>query len=68
MAIRFHNHFRGLQLTFPVRLLSREFVRKQLKCEFNGCNLKELSRKYDYSERWIRKIIEEIKSNIDHYE
>lgn len=52
-----HKHYRGLQICLPTRLLSASYVKKQVKKEYNGKNLKELARKYDYSERWIRKMI-----------
>lgn len=60
MAVSFHSHFKGLQITFPIRLLSKEFVLRQLEEEFTGDNLKVLARKYGYSERWIRKLIYEM--------
>lgn len=57
MALLIFNHYRGLQITFPTRLLATEYVRKQVSIEYNGSNIKELSLKYSYSERWIRKMI-----------
>jgi Mor family transcriptional regulator len=61
MAYKFHEHFNGLQLTFPTRLLAKEYVLRQIEIEFDGCNLQELSRKYGYSERWLRSLIKEYK-------
>ena len=60
-AIKFHIHFKGLQLTFPVRLISKSYVLQQLKDEFTGENLRALSLKYGYSERWLRTMISEKK-------
>ncbi|SNT19221.1 Mor transcription activator family protein [Anaerovirgula multivorans] len=57
MALLIFNHYRGLQITFLTRLLCTEYVRKQVSIEYNGSNIKELSLKYSYSERWIRKMI-----------
>lgn len=57
MALLIFNHYRGLQITFPTRLLCTEYVMKQVSIEYNGSNIKELSLKYSYSERWIRKMI-----------
>lgn len=51
------NHYKGLQVTFPTRILSKSYVKEQIKKEFDGSNTKQLARKYDYSERWIRQII-----------
>ena len=56
-ACEFHVNFSGLQLTFPVKLLSREYVMKCIRSEYNGNNIRSLSRKHGYSERWIRVIL-----------
>lgn len=52
-----HQVYKGLQVTFPKRLYSREYVQEKVKKEYDGTNLKELSRRYGYSERWIRQMI-----------
>ncbi|MEN1761742.1 Mor transcription activator family protein [Anoxynatronum sibiricum] len=58
-ATRFYQHFKGLQITYPVRLYDREHTFAQIKKEYNGSNVKALAQKYHYSERWIRKMLEE---------
>lgn len=52
-----HQVYKGLQVTFPKRLYSREYVQEKVKKEYDGTNLKQLSRRYGYSERWIRQMI-----------
>ena len=52
-----HQAYRGLQVTFPKRLYSKDYIRKRILNEYNGENLKELSKRYGYSERWIRQMI-----------
>ena len=52
-----HQAYKGLQVTFPKRLYSKDYVKEKVKYEYNGENLKELSRRYGYSERWIRQMI-----------
>ncbi len=47
----------GLQVTFPKRLYSKDYVKEKVMIEYNGKNLKELSKRYGYSERWIRQMI-----------
>lgn len=54
-----HQAYKGLQITFPKRLYSKEYVREKIISEYNGSNLKELSKRYGYSERWIRQMIKE---------
>ena len=56
-ALKLHNRFRGTQVSFPVELLSREYVFAQIKKEYDGTNIRELATKYGYTEKWIRKIV-----------
>lgn len=42
-----HQAYKGLQITFPKRLYSKEYVQEMVKKEYNGTNLKELSRIYN---------------------
>ncbi len=57
VAEQFFKSFRGLNINFPMRLYSQNFIIGALKEEYDGTNLKELARKYGYSDRWIRKLI-----------
>ena len=57
IAQKFFAHFKGLQINYPVRFLSKKYVQKVLNEEYDGTNLKSLSKKYGYSERWLRIII-----------
>ena len=56
-TIKLYEVYRGMQITFPKRIYAKEFVKERVKLEFDGQNLKELCKKYGYSERWIRKMI-----------
>lgn len=56
-AYTLHNRFRGTQVSFPVELLSREYIFEQIKQEYDGSNVRELATKYGYTEKWIRKIV-----------
>ncbi len=58
-ALKFHQHFKGLQITYPVRLFDRSYTLQQIQQEYTGSNFRELAKKYHYSERWIRKMLEE---------
>lgn len=57
IAIKFHENFGGLQITFPKHFYNKDYIVKQIKTEFNGNNFRELAKKYNYSERWIRELI-----------
>lgn len=50
--------YRGQQVSFPMRLYNRDKVAKQVLLEYNGHNIAELTRKYDYSQRWVRQMIQ----------
>ncbi len=52
-----YKKLRGQQVSFPQRLYSAEYVAKQVVEEFNGENLCELARKYEYTERHLRKLM-----------
>lgn len=56
-VLKIHAAYRGQQITFPVQLFSKDFLRKQIVEEYNGSNIKQLATKYGYSEKWIRKIL-----------
>ena len=56
-ARKLHSRFRGTQVSFPVEMLSREYIFEQIKKEYNGANIRKLATKYGYTEKWIRKIV-----------
>lgn len=58
LTIQLFQEFRGMQINFPMKLLSSEFIGEVTFSEFNGKNLKELSRKFGYSERHLRRLIQ----------
>lgn len=55
-TLKIYNKFRGTQVSFPVEILSREFIFKKIRAEYTGYNIRELATKYGYTEKWIRKI------------
>ena len=52
-----HKMFHGTQISFPGRLYSKEYTHRAIIREYNGKNILELAKKYDYSERSIWRII-----------
>ncbi|NFE66799.1 Mor transcription activator family protein [Clostridium sporogenes] len=55
---KINRHYKGQQITFPMRLYSREYVIKYISEKYDGKNIKELARELEYSERWIKKLID----------
>ena len=58
-VLKIHSAYRGQQITFPVQLFSKEFLKKQIVDEYNGYNIKQLATKYGYSEKLVRQILKE---------
>ena len=58
-AVAFYGYFRGQQISYPMRLLSAEGVRRCIIREYNGSNLRQLAAKYGYSEKSLRRILSE---------
>ena len=54
-----YNSYRGQQITCPVTLFSKEFIKKQIVEEYDGHNAKKLATKFGYSEKWVRHILKE---------
>ena len=53
-------HYKGQQLTFPTRLHNKEYIKSVLQQQYDGTNLKQLTRSLGYSERWLRKLITDL--------
>lgn len=53
-----YEHYRGQQVTFPMRLYSKEYVIKYISDNYDGSNLKEIARVLGYSERWVKTLID----------
>lgn len=58
IAEKFHQLYKGQQITFPMRFYSRNYVIRYISTYYDGKNLKEISKKLQYSEKWLRTIIE----------
>lgn len=49
--------FRGQQVTFPKRFYKSEYVIQEVKRRYDGTNIQELAREFDYTDRHLRKLI-----------
>lgn len=54
---RIFQTFRGQQVTFPKRFYKSEYVIKEVRRRYDGTNLQELAREFDYTDRHLRKMI-----------
>ena len=56
-----YNMFRGTQVSVPTRMLSKEYIYKSIVEEYNGDNVSQLAKKYNYTERTVWRIIKQNK-------
>ncbi len=56
-ALKIFGQFKGQQVSFPIRLYNSDFVRTSVIREYNGSNIRTLAKKYDYSEKTIRRML-----------
>lgn len=58
-ALKLSSHLGGLYYYFPqIESLLREKRDERIRKEFTGCNHRELARKYNLTESWIRTILQ----------
>ena len=58
-TLKLYLRFKGQQVTFPVRLYNPQLIQQNVIKEYDGSNIRELARKYDYSEKTIRRMIKD---------
>ena len=56
-TIAVYKELKGQQVTFPTRLYERNYVIQEVNLRYNGKNLKELAKEFNYTERWIRTFV-----------
>ena len=57
VALAIYQLYKGQQITFPIHLFNVKRIQGNIIKEYDGSNLKELAKKYDYSEKTIRRMI-----------
>ena len=56
-TLKIYLRFKGQQVSFPVRLYNPQLIQQNVIKEYDGNNIAELAKKYDYSEKTIRRMI-----------
>jgi Mor family transcriptional regulator len=64
-TLKLYLRFKGQQVTFPVRLYNPHLIQQNVIKEYDGSNIRELARKYDYSEKTIRRMIRDSLEEVD---
>ena len=60
--LKIYKRMKGSQITFPQRLFSGGYVKEQVSKKYDGHNVKQLAREYEYSEKWIRQMLKDGKN------
>ena len=64
-TLKIYLRFKGQQVSFPVRLYNPHLIQQNVIKEYDGTNVKELAKKYDYSEKTIRRMIRDSVEEIE---
>ena len=58
-ALAIYRLYKGQQITFPIHLFNVKKLKINIISEYDGSNIRELAKKYGYSEKTIRRIIKD---------
>ena len=58
-TIAIYQLYKGQQITFPVHLFNAKRIQHSIIREYDGTNIRELAKKYDYAEKTIRRMIKD---------
>ena len=64
-TLKVYLRFKGQQITFPVRLYNPQLIQQNVIEEFDGTNIRALAKKYDYSEKTIRRMIRDSVEDVE---
>ena len=56
-AVKIHKLFKGQQILFPQKLYKKDYIYNYIRQNYNGKNIRELSKMFGYSDRRIRQIL-----------
>ena len=58
-AIAIYQMYKGQQITFPIHLFNAKRIQTSIIKEYDGSNIRELAKKYGYSEKTVRRMIKD---------
>lgn len=59
-AIAIYQLYKGQQITFPIHLFNAKRIQCIIIKEYDGSNIRELAKKYGYSEKTVRRLLNHI--------
>ena len=60
IVMKLHEHYRGQQITFPMKLYSNEYIEKYIVNNCRNKTLKEMCRDLGYTEGWIKQLLNKL--------
>ncbi|MDU8966663.1 MAG: Mor transcription activator family protein [Clostridium sp.] len=63
ITLQIYENYRGQQVTFPMRLYSKKYIEEYLLKNYDGKNLKKLSRELGYTCNWLQQVINKLDIN-----
>ena len=64
IAMELYQMFKGQQINFPVRFFNPSQIQQIIIREYDGTNVRTLAIKYNYSEKTIRRIVKDQKTQV----
>lgn len=61
-TLKIFNNYKGISVSFPMKLFSKEGLENVVRNEYNGKNANSIALKHGYSVRQINRVIKEIKN------
>lgn len=58
-AIQIYQMYKGQQISFPIHLFNAKRLQRSVIKEYDGTNIKDLAKKYGYSEKTVRRMIKD---------
>ena len=59
--MKVYQNFRGMQISFPSKLYTKEYIVEQIAVRYDGYNAKELAREFGYTIKYFNQLIKESK-------
>ena len=59
--IKVFQNFGGMQVSFPSRIYTKEYIAKEIRERYDGSNGKELAREFGYTVKYFNQLIIEMK-------
>lgn len=60
ITLKIYENFRGQQVTFPMRIYSKNYVKEYIIENYDGTNIKELSKELGYTCNWLQQLINKL--------